>query len=209
MDRISDEQLGSMPYEKLLAYARNLGAYVSQLEVEHATDSLTGVRSRAEFESRIKPEINNFIASINGDIDRRRGFPKQMLFGYVDLNGLKQINDTQGHSAGDVYIAAVAQSLTDSVRATDTVIRLGGDEFGVVLRLDTHDPIIADATIRQVLALSRRQTHQLLDSPTASFAAGFVNVGDGYANVDEVLQAADLAMYENKQAQKLAPVDNE
>ena len=62
---------------------------------------------------------------------QRYGTPASIV--YFDINGMKQVNDTYGHSAGDAVLLAVAKLLLDNVRTTDVVGRLGGDELGVVL----------------------------------------------------------------------------
>jgi diguanylate cyclase (GGDEF)-like protein len=79
------------------------------------------------------PNRRSFFASLERTIARveRYGHPAAMLF--VDVDGLKSINDTFGHRAGDEALIEVAQLLVASVRNTDCVARIGGDEFGILL----------------------------------------------------------------------------
>jgi len=79
------------------------------------------------------PNRRSFIASLQRLIARvkRFGQPAAMLF--VDVDGLKSINDKFGHTAGDEALIEVAQLLVASVRKTDCVARMGGDEFGILL----------------------------------------------------------------------------
>jgi diguanylate cyclase (GGDEF)-like protein len=109
----------------------------------------------------------------------------------IDLDGLKRINDTQGHAAGDELIADAAKALRTAARRSDALARLGGDEFAY---LAVGGDVIRAASLagrfEQTLALAR--------------IAGSI----GYAvsargNLDEAVKAADAAMYERKRARKL------
>ena len=127
----------------------------------------------------------------------RHSRPLAVLF--IDLDGFKPINDAYGHAAGDEVLKAVATRLTAAVRGTDTVARIGGDEFVVVLQ--------ETGTRASVTEVTRR----ILDSVAEPVAIGTLEVqvlaSIGIAHVmepnldiaaDELLDAADLAMYEAK-----------
>ena len=94
-----------------------------------STDALTGVASRAAWEEALRRE----------ELHRsRNGAPTSIAI--FDVDGLKMINDTAGHAAGDELLKACAQELARNSRATDLVARLGGDEFAVLLRYtNDHD----------------------------------------------------------------------
>lgn len=79
------------------------------------------------------PNRRSFLASLERLIERadRLGRPAAMLF--VDVDGLKTINDTFGHRVGDEALQEIAKLLLSSVRKTDCVARMGGDEFGILL----------------------------------------------------------------------------
>jgi len=79
------------------------------------------------------PNRRSFLASLDRLIERadRLGRPAAMLF--VDVDGLKTINDTFGHRVGDEALQEIAKLLLSSVRKTDCVARMGGDEFGILL----------------------------------------------------------------------------
>lgn len=85
-------------------------------------DALTGLANRRQFE-----------AAINREVDRvaRNGEPALLLT--LDIDHFKRVNDTHGHAAGDEVIKAVAASLQDCVRPMDTVARVGGEEFSIIL----------------------------------------------------------------------------
>lgn len=120
---------------------------------------------------------------------------------YIDLDGFKRVNDTYGHNAGDFVLAEVAKRLIASVRESDVVGRLGGDEFGLLL---TH------AAEEAAFALAARLPEQLSANPIlwngepldVSLSYGVYSFKAG-ENAQQALAAADNAMYENKRAAKL------
>jgi diguanylate cyclase (GGDEF)-like protein len=120
---------------------------------------------------------------------------------YFDANGLKAINDTHGHAAGDALLAHIARLLVQNVRDTDIVGRLGGDEFGVILVYT--DKIQADEKA-QMLASVVQDTP--LDwrgvSIRASVAWGVYTFRGG-DDIGRLLESADREMYERKRAARL------
>lgn len=116
---------------------------------------------------------------------RREGIAVCLLF--VDLDGLKLLNDTSGHAAGDAQLAAAGRALSAAFREADAVARLGGDEFAVLLRVS--NPAAPEALAqraRQVLALTPASVGAAMaaDPTTASLGA--------------LLAQADSAMYADK-----------
>jgi len=85
-------------------------------------DALTGLANRRQFEVAISREVDRVA---------RIGEPALLLV--VDIDHFKNVNDTHGHAAGDVVIKAVAETLQDCVRPMDTVARIGGEEFAIIL----------------------------------------------------------------------------
>ncbi|WP_235498055.1 sensor domain-containing diguanylate cyclase [Frankia sp. R43] len=116
-------------------------------------------------------------------------------FLFVDLDGFKRINDTLGHQAGDDLLCKVAERLRRSVRPGDMVARLSGDEFGVLCRNVTSSgavEAIADRIVRSLdLTMGRRRI-----SVTAS--VGIAMTGAGIADAEQLVRAADTAMYTAK-----------
>jgi diguanylate cyclase (GGDEF)-like protein len=120
---------------------------------------------------------------------------------YLDLDGFKPVNDRFGHAAGDAVLAAVAATLVTSVRASDTVARIGGDEFAVLLwNLSPQDArnksqalerSIADTTVRWG---ARRIT--------VGATAGVAEFLD--RDIAGLVARADAAMYARKRKRKLA-----
>ena len=123
---------------------------------------------------------------------------------FIDMDGFKQINDQYGHDAGDRFLIEIANSLTKSVRQADVVARYGGDEF-VVFGLDFSD----DTERGQAAFRARVETATqgkfpigvtVLDYPGASI--GMVTSKGSDLNSTDLVNRADAAMYEIKQARK-------
>ena len=117
---------------------------------------------------------------------------------YFDVNGLKEINDTHGHAAGDAVLSHVAETLVASVRSSDVVGRLGGDEFGVILAQADADGAVAKAeSLAQAISASPLlwEGHEF----QVRVAYGAHSLTPGQEAMD-ALKAADRAMYELKKA---------
>lgn len=150
-----------------------------------ALDSLTGLYNRRSGEQRLASEI------LRAD---RTGRPLTILV--LDLDGLKAINDKHGHAAGDELIRAFAQNLNRAIRGSDLAVRLGGDEFLVLL---------PDCKLDEVRYVLTRLSGQKMDFQGQTFAiafsAGWANHRTGESN-DQLLKRADDALYVNKRAAK-------
>lgn len=101
---------------------------VQQVEVEALTDALTGVANRRAWDRALEAEDRR---------NRRYGGPAAVVV--IDLDGFKEVNDTQGHLSGDLLLRLVARVIQDSSRESDVVARTGGDEFAV-LALNCEEP---------------------------------------------------------------------
>lgn len=121
---------------------------------------------------------------------------------FIDLDNFKTINDTLGHKIGDAYLQAVARILQQSVRKHDHVLRLGGDEFMILLNeLDSPDVAlgIADHLLTRLRDIETLDTNSSL-SPRASIGIAFYP--ENATTPEGLVQAADLAMYEAKRSGK-------
>jgi diguanylate cyclase (GGDEF)-like protein len=138
-------------------------------------DELTGAMQRDVGLSRLVAEISHC---------ERSGASLSVIF--VDVDGLKNINDTRGHDAGDQVLRDVGNTLARSLRSYDLVIRYGGDEFVVAL----PDAVVeqAEARLGPIVDMLRRTNRD------ASVTAGLSQLQQG-DTLDEVLRRADQDMY--------------
>jgi diguanylate cyclase (GGDEF)-like protein len=128
-------------------------------------DALTGLVNRRQFELSLEREIDRVA---------RSGEPALVLV--LDIDHFKRVNDTHGHAAGDAVIRTVARLLQDSVRPMDTVARIGGEEYGIVL------PNCAPAFGQAVAERIRRRVHNAaIDIGINQTLAVTLSVGGAFA----------------------------
>jgi len=160
-------------------------AYLEQLANQ---DTLTPVANRRAFVRELSRVMS---------YGERYGTPSSVI--YFDLNGLKEINDTWGHAAGDAAIVKVANLLVENVRESDIVGRLGGDEFGVILvRADK-----SAAAEKSAWLVEEFEGHPLEWEGTEialDLAYGVYTLTGG-EEAGDALAAADRAMYVHKRGQ--------
>jgi diguanylate cyclase (GGDEF)-like protein len=148
-------------------------------------DPLTGLYNRRFAEQRLAAEVAR---------SERRGHPLTVLT--LDLNNFKEINDTYGHPAGDQVLQEFASRLNKVIRGSDLAVRLGGDEFLVVL---------PECTLEQLKLVLERLRSFALDwqgqKIPVTFSAGWKDyeMGD---RPEEMLAQADQALYTSKRASK-------
>jgi diguanylate cyclase (GGDEF)-like protein len=151
-------------------------------------DPLTRLPNRALLAERLGSELV-----------RARADGTVLGIGYLDLDGFKPINDVHGHDAGDRLLVEVARRMTAAVRPGDTVARLGGDGF-VVLLPDIGDAQAAIERIRAVQRVIREPLAVVAGlHVTVSASAGLRLVPPEDADAETMLRQADKAMYAAKQ----------
>lgn len=146
------------------------------------------------------PNRRAFVRELNRMISfaERYGTPGSII--YIDMNGLKALNDTYGHEVGDAALKHLARMLKDSLRGTDMLARLGGDEFAVLLAHTDED---ASAAKAHSLAEQVYASPIMVDGAPVhlTYAYGtYTFRGDDEA--EAALDQADKAMYEQKRAFK-------
>ncbi len=119
---------------------------------------------------------------------------------YFDANGLKQVNDTHGHAAGDALLAHIARILVQNVRDTDVVGRLGGDEFGVILTY-TDKPVADEKAALLAKAIGDSELDWRGVAIKASVAWGVYTFRGG-DDIARLLESADREMYERKKGSR-------
>jgi diguanylate cyclase (GGDEF)-like protein/PAS domain S-box-containing protein len=154
-----------------------------QMSYQATHDALTGLVNRREFERRLQEGIDS----------GHRGDGQHVLC-YLDLDRFKIVNDTSGHVAGDSMLREVAKLLRDAVRDSDTVGRLGGDEFGLLLigcPLDKARQIADDLT-RAVGDYRFVWKDKIFN---IGVSVGLVEISRESGTLEELLAAADTACY--------------
>ncbi|WP_052669067.1 putative bifunctional diguanylate cyclase/phosphodiesterase [Nitriliruptor alkaliphilus] len=149
-------------------------------------DGLTGLANRALFLDRLEHALHT---------SRRSGDPTTVL--YVDLNGFKAVNDTHGHRAGDKLLIEVARRLGSLARESDTVARLAGDEFALLL--PGADAAAGEQVAERITALLSTPV-ELGDHRQVISASIGVAESSHAAGSDELLHHADVAMYTVKRS---------
>lgn len=186
-----DDTEGERDVNSEIAYLRGL---VAKLEARCAEldnlahrDSLVPLPNRRGFLRQLEMVISRL---------ERYGDPAAVLF--VDLDGLKVLNDSYGHSAGDQALIHVSALLVAGVRQSDCVGRLGGDEFGILLdRADRHN---AEETAARLVDKVADEEFFIGAAPVPlSVAIGMTMIERG-DTAAAVLARADEAMYQGKAA---------
>jgi diguanylate cyclase (GGDEF)-like protein len=158
------------------------------------TDLLTGVNNRRGFYMLAVPALH---------AARRDG--RGCLLAFIDVDGLKRVNDAHGHSAGDTLLTDVAHVLRATVRRPDILARMGGDEFCVLVT----DPVADPAALKMQLLDALNGFNAMETRPyRLSTSIGVMRVpATDSSTVDELLALADELMYEEKRT-RVVPCPN-
>jgi diguanylate cyclase (GGDEF)-like protein/PAS domain S-box-containing protein len=150
-----------------------------------ATDALTGLANYRRLSEILESEIK-----------RSERTARAFALVLFDLNGMKRINDSHGHLAGNRALCRLADIFRTSCRSIDTAARYGGDEFAIVLPESGH---------QEATAVGRRVCERLssdCEEPLLSVSFGIAVHPEDGATIDALLQAADRALYEMKELKK-------
>ena len=207
----------------LEALARRTGLAVTELtppvldamagllaEIDRLRDELDKAKARSTHlerladEDALMPVANRraFMRELSRLVALAQRYDSESSILYIDLNGMKTINDRHGHNAGDAALQHVAKILVDNTRHADIVARLGGDEFGVLLvKTDQRNADEKAANLARAI-----EQHPLIwEGAAIRLSAAFgAYCFNGRESVADAIAAADRAMYRAKQARKAA-----
>ncbi|HLY48268.1 MAG TPA: EAL domain-containing protein [Solirubrobacteraceae bacterium] len=165
-----------------------LARQATEDEIRHRAlhDSLTGLPNRVLFLDRLEQALTRL----------RRGRSLAAVM-FLDLDRFKVVNDSLGHHAGDEILTAVAPRLKQALRATDTVARFGGDEFGILLE-DISSELAATQTAEKIAAVFARPFVLGTAEHFVTASLG-IAIARGGERADELVRDADTAMYRAKE----------
>ena len=161
-----------------------------ELQQRAFADPLTNLPNRLLFEDRLAHALLRMERNNHHKVKERAG----VLF--VDLDGFKPINDSFGHAAGDDILKSAAERLAAQARSSDTVARVGGDEFLVLLE-DVHDVSACLAVARRILSALSEPFHLAGKTLQITCSIGVVVYPD-HGGRDHLIAHADAAMYAAK-----------
>ena len=156
--------------------------YVAELNIRAVTDELTGVANRREAFNQLEKHI---------EFAERSG--RSLTVSFIDLDGLKMINDNMGHDAGDKFIKTFTEVLKSHIRKYDIIARIGGDEFLI---------IFPECTLKRAKDVVERIKEEIFAAEMEfkyDFSFGFSEYNSGNKmDVDKMVKIADNAMYQQK-----------
>lgn len=164
-----------------LARLSGLISYCDRLASEAMTDDVTGVLRRRAGEAELSRELDRARRTGDGGI----------VVGFLDLDGLKAVNDTEGHAAGDHFLRAVVRAVRERVRSYDILFRYGGDEFVCVLLGVTHEQ--AERTFADICG------RVSVTSRGHTVSVGLAEAIEG-DTADTLIKRADAALYQGRAA---------
>jgi diguanylate cyclase (GGDEF)-like protein len=177
---------------RVIRYASERHRLLAEVQSLALTDTLTGLFNRRGFVTIAEEQLK---------LARRSGYSLALAF--VDLDGMKRINDELGHEVGDQALVATARILRATFRSSDVLARLGGDEF-IVLAI-AAGPAVSNR-IRKQLVQSLAEHNQVQGAVPLSFSIGFTHytpVTEGQqSTIEELMVEADKMMYLEKQASR-------
>ncbi|WP_120635876.1 GGDEF domain-containing protein [Ruegeria sp. EL01] len=152
-------------------------------EEQAYTDTLTGLKNR-----RAMDHMLGHLISSNSSF----------ALMHLDLDFFKSVNDRLGHAAGDFVLQQAARIMVEETRGDDTVARVGGDEFVIIFKGLTREEILTSVADRLILRLNEPMVFQQQTCYVSASIGTAVSTQFGAPNAEELLHAADLALYQAK-----------
>jgi diguanylate cyclase (GGDEF)-like protein len=165
--------------------ARRQGIEFEAVAAVALTDPLTGVLNR-----------RGFVDAVERELARARRYQSPFVLAYVDVRGLKAVNDSEGHLAGDEVIKQVGQLLGESVRAEDAVGRLGGDELALLLTGQSAQG--AEAVVERIQERVPACREAIGSATGWDLTIGTAAYPSDGATFDELVSTADRRLYEQR-----------
>ena len=169
----------------------------AQLRELALEDQLTGLPNRRAFRQIAEHEL---------ELAKRRSNATALLF--ADADGLKHVNDAQGHAVGDEMLREIADVLRDELRSADLIARIGGDEFVVLLSPDSATE--GDAVLERIAGAVATRNAQEGRSYELGLSIG-MSIFDPSdpSTIDELIERADAEMYQVKRAKRVSRTSND
>lgn len=167
-------------------YFQSIAKSKAQLWKQANFDTLTNLPNRDLFRDRMLQEIKK---------SDRTGLPLALLL--IDLDRFKEVNDTLGHDMGDILLQEATRRIMDCVRGTDTVSRLGGDEFTVVLT-QLYDSSHVDDIAQKIIITLAEPYYLFGEVVHVSASLGITFYPNDATDIDDLMKNADQAMYAAK-----------
>ncbi|UVK54659.1 EAL domain-containing protein [Mesorhizobium sp. AR02] len=166
----------------------SLALQTSQADAQYLAfhDTLTGLPNRALFEDRLRRAL----------LTTGRDTARTALL-YLDIDRFKHVNDTLGHPAGDELVRQTAARLQRTIREIDTVARVGGDEFAIIL-VDIRETRVAEDISERLLRKLQEPFRLMDDQVFVSASIGIALASGPKVDADDLLRKADIALYEAK-----------
>ncbi|MFM0212754.1 GGDEF domain-containing protein [Paraburkholderia sediminicola] len=180
-------------------YAKRNRQLVGQShEFEHAAlhDAMTGLPNRRMLFATLAEAATKSSGTASSTI----AVPHKIAVLYVDLDGFKQVNDSLGHRVGDEFLIAVSKRFRVSVRKTDVVARIGGDEFAVLVREFSTNAELGEIARRLIACVV--QTDKEMGNGLVRASIGIASFPDPVDDYHRLVAAADEAMYRVKRSGK-------
>jgi len=178
----------SFLYKSLVDLVDELEAREASAQHQALHDQLTGLANRALLEDRLSQALTRY---------RRSG--EQVALLMLDLDRFKQVNDTLGHNAGDKLVAEVGDRLRSLLRETDTVARIGGDEFAIV-QVSPKGEADVRRLCERIISVIRKPFVIGDREARVGVSIGAVFASKEVAEASELLRKADITMYRAKAA---------
>jgi len=169
----------------LVIQRKNADRKIEQLSILSTTDHLTQVKNRLSFDDEIHSEV-----------ERSKRYKRPFSLALIDIDNFKKVNDNYGHAQGDYVIKRICNEITVSIRQSDSLYRIGGDEFAIILVETNIDKarIISENIRKQIL----KTVVVGSDKITVSIGISSFDYNNDKEDEEKLFKRADNALYESK-----------